>query len=404
MKTWRQLMRRTLPAVMAGVVALNIAALPSVWAEGANDPAPYIQPTGTPNGKKVLFDNTHGQTAGAADWVIDGGFSDFADAIAKEGYYVQELRKTTPITYEDLKDYAVLVIGEANIPYKVSEQAAMTEYVQKGGSIFFIADHYNADRNVNRWDASEVMNGYRRGAWNDPAKGMNADERMSTAMQGVVSSEWLSQNFGVKFRYNALGDIEATNTDIVSPVQSFGITSGVSQVEMHAGGTLLITDPLKAKGIVFMPQTTVKWANAVDKGVYAGGGAAEGPFVAISKAGLGKAAFIGDSSPVEDATPKYMREDTGKAKTTYDGFKEGDDGVLLVNIINWLAKSESYKNLGQVQQLQLDPVTPIVTTGPENEIPQQSVEPQPEPWSAPAAGYKWYDPSTFAPGSYGYTP
>ncbi len=403
MKTWRQLMRRMIPTVLAGVVALNIAALPSVWAEGANDPAPFINPTGVPNGKKVLFDNTHGQTAGAADWVIDGGFSDFADAIAKEGYYVKELRKTTPITYEDLKDYAVLVIGEANIPYKVSEQAAMTEYVQKGGSIFFIADHYNADRNVNRWDASEVMNGYRRGAWNDPAKGMDSGERMSEEMQGVVSSEWLSQNFGAKFRYNALGDIEATSADIVSPSQSFGITNGVSKVEMHAGGTLLITDPLKAKGIVYMPKTNVNWANAVDKGVYAGGGVAEGPFVAISKVGLGKAAFIGDSSPVEDATPKYKREDTGKAKTTYDGFKEGDDGVLLVNVINWLAKSESYKNLGQVQSLQLDQVTPIITSGPENEIPEQSIEPQPEPWSAPAAGYKWYDPSTFAPGSYGYS-
>ncbi|EHS59495.1 nucleic acid binding ob-fold tRNA/helicase-type protein, partial [Paenibacillus sp. Aloe-11] len=28
-------------------------------------------------------------------------------------------------------------------------------------------------------------------------------------------------------------------------------------------------------------------------------------------------------------------------------------------------------------------------------------EPQPEPWSAPAAGYKWYDPRTYKPGSYG---
>lgn len=35
------------------------------------------------------------------------------------------------------------------------------------------------------------------------------------------------------------------------------------------------------------------------------------------------------------------------------------------------------------------------------EQPKQSTEPQKEPWSEPKAGYKWYDPSTFAAGSYG---
>ena len=35
---------------------------------------------------------------------------------------------------------------------------------------------------------------------------------------------------------------------------------------------------------------------------------------AISKVGKGKAAFIGDSSLVEDSTPKYVREDNGRTK------------------------------------------------------------------------------------------
>ena len=45
-------------------------------AEGPADPAPYIaaKVVNENAGKKVLFDNTHGQTAGVADWVIDGGF------------------------------------------------------------------------------------------------------------------------------------------------------------------------------------------------------------------------------------------------------------------------------------------------------------------------------------------
>ncbi|ARU59917.1 hypothetical protein CBW65_01730 [Tumebacillus avium] len=367
-------------------------------AEGPTDPAPVI-PAKVVNenaGKKVLFDNTHGQTAGAADWVIDGGFSDFGTALAEDGFYVKELRKTSPITLTDLQSYDVFVIGEANIPYKKSEQDAMLQYVQSGGSIFFVGDHYNADRNKNRWDANEVFNGYRRGAWDNPAKGMTAQEAASDEMQGIQSSDWLGQNFGIRFRYNALADITAT--DIAAPADTFGITQGVDTVAMHAGATLAIIDPNKAKGLVYMPKTDERWANAVDQGVYNGGGVEEGPYAAISKVGGGKAAFIGDSSPVEDATPKYLREDTGRKKTTYDGFKEQDDATLLVNMVNWLATKENYTSFGQ-KGITLDPVTPLLPF----ETPQTSTEPQPEPWAAPDPGYLWYESSTFKPGSFGST-
>ncbi|WJH31905.1 DUF5689 domain-containing protein [Paenibacillus sp. CC-CFT742] len=369
----------------------------AVHAEGPTDPAPFIQAkvVNENAGKKVLFDNSHGQTAGAADWVIDGGFSDFGNALANDGYYVKELRKTTPFTYDDLKEYNVFVIAEPQIPFKTSEQAALKQYVESGGSIFFVGDHYNADRNKNRWDGSEVINGYRRGAYEDPAKGMSTEERNSAAMQNVSSSDWLSDNFGVRFRYNALGDIDA---NIIVPAdQAFGITEGVSAVAMHAGSTLAITDPEKAKGIVYLPKTNAKWNNAVDQGVYNGGGIEEGPYVAVSKLGAGKAAFIGDSSPVEDASPKYLREETGARKTTYDGFKEADDAALLVNTVNWLATQENYTDFTQVNGLELDNPTALLAF----EEPAASTEPQAEPWAAPAAGYKWYDSSTFKPGSYG---
>lgn len=369
----------------------------SAHAEGPTDPAPYINAkvVNENAGKKVLFDNTHAQTAGAADWVIDGAFSDFGNALASNGYYVKELRKSTAFTYDDLKDYDVFVIAEPNIPFKTTEQAAMEQYVEGGGSIFFIGDHYNADRDKNRWDGSESINGYRRGAWTNPAQGMSAEEAGSYAMQNVQSSDWLADNFGIRFRYNALGDINATN--VVAPSQAFGITEGVSAVAMHAGSTLAIIDPAKAKGIVYLPQTNEAWGSAVDQGVYNGGGVAEGPYVAVSKLGGGKAAFIGDSSPVEDVTPKYLREDTGAKKTTYDGFKEVDDGALLVNTVDWLSTKESYTSFSQVNGLQLDQPTALLPF----ETPALSTEPQPEPWAAPNAGYKWYDRSTYKPGSYG---
>lgn len=394
---WISFRRTGLALLIAVCIALAGILPQQALAENYADPAPTIQPT-TANGYSVLFDNAHGQTAGAADWVIDGGFSDFADALADEGYYIEELRKDGDITYSDLSDFDVFIIPEANVPFKPGEQAAILQFVQNGGGVFFIADHYNADRNKNRWDSSEVFNGYRRGAYDNPAKGMTAGEAASEAMTGVVSSDWLATNFGVRFRYNAVGDVNATQ--IVAPSQCFGITENVDSVAMHAGSTLAIIDPSIAKGIVYLPSgltSADKWSSAVDDGVYNGGGVAEGPYVAISKVSAGKAAFIGDSSPVEDATPKYRKEETGGNKTTYDGFSEQDDAILLVQIVDWLAEQENYTSF-ETQNIPLDTATTLHSY----ETPALSTEPEPEPWAAPASGYLWYDESTFAAGSYGY--
>lgn len=368
----------------------------ALQAASLEDAAPIIVPNNS-NGKQVLFDNTHGQTAGQADWVIDGAFSDFAEGIAERGYQVEELRSDTPLQLDDLIDYDVFVIPEANIPFKQEEQAAMIDYVHSGGSIFFISDHYNADRNKNRWDSSEIMNGFRRGAYDNPTKGMSAAERDSEAMQGVESSDWLSDNFGIRFRFNAPGTVVADHT--VEPSESFGITEGVEQVTMHAGSTMAITNPDLAKGIVYLPDNLTekdKWGPAVDEGIYHGGGVAEGPYAAIAKVEKGKAAFIGDSSPVEDATPKYRNEETGKTKRTYDGFTDADNGVLLVQMIDWLAEEEDYETFTETD-IPLDEVSPML----EKEIPEKTTEPQFEPWSTPLEGYHWYDSATFAPGSYG---
>ncbi|WP_414054664.1 hypothetical protein ACMGE6_04935 [Macrococcus equi] len=73
----------------------------NVFAESYRDLAPIINPANS-NSKSILVDNTHGQTAGAADWVFDGAFSDFAHGLAGKGYTVKESRQNRAITYEDI--------------------------------------------------------------------------------------------------------------------------------------------------------------------------------------------------------------------------------------------------------------------------------------------------------------
>ncbi len=347
---------------------------------------------------KVLFDSAHGQTAGSADWVINGGFSDFADALTKENYEVTDLGFNQLLEYNKMKNYDLVVIPEANNPLKASEQDAIEQYVKSGGSILMVSDHYNADRNFNRYDSSEVMNGYRRGAFDNPTKGMTSEESASEKMNGVESRDFLNEVFGLRFRYNALGNIKVD--DLADEKDSFGITKGVNAVSMHAGSTIAITDPNKAKGIAFVPNLSKDdaWNHAVDQGIYNGGGKDEGAYIAISKAGEGKGAFIGDSSMVEDKSPKYKREDNGETKKTYDGFKEEDNQKMIMQIVEWLNNKEDNKDFSSMD-IQLDDKTPLLNF----EEPENSSEAEKEPWGTPKQGYKWFDASTYASGSYGAT-
>ena len=60
----------------------------------------------------------HGQTAGAADWVIDGGFSDYANSMRQQGYTVKQIDGESNITPNTLRGINILVLPEANIPFK----------------------------------------------------------------------------------------------------------------------------------------------------------------------------------------------------------------------------------------------------------------------------------------------
>lgn len=53
-----------------------------------------------------------------ADWVMDGGFSDYADSMRQQGYTVKEIDGEDNINDQTLSNSKILVIPEANIPFK----------------------------------------------------------------------------------------------------------------------------------------------------------------------------------------------------------------------------------------------------------------------------------------------
>ncbi|TBW57598.1 hypothetical protein EZI54_06020 [Marinobacter halodurans] len=407
---------RSLCVVVLALLSTSVPAAPYTW----NYPAPLKTPAaGTSNGKLVMFDVSHGGTEGNADWVIDGGFSDFADALVAEGYTVQEYRGvdkngdgviqfvddyTTPdsaatsaneavITAAGISAADVLVLAESNRPFTRAEQSALADFVASGKGVFFIADHYNADRNLNAWDSTEVFNGYNRATVSQfNVSGAYGDLRNP----GQAGSGWLAQTFGVRFRFNAIDWLSGVS-GIVGSSQGEGITQGVSPILMAGGSTLAITDPSRAKGLVYFSNadSPARWSHAVDSGVYFGG-RDEGPYVAISKSGAGKAAFIGDSSPIEDDSPRYRRQDSGSSKTTYPGWTDaGNAAVLAVNLVNWLARPESYTHFDSSAH-------PAGEATPHPMATEEQTDPDGgQPWSTPSGGYNPWDPATFADGAYG---
>ncbi|WP_435105176.1 hypothetical protein [Arhodomonas sp. AD133] len=410
----RGLTRITLFTALALTTALAHGA-PYEW----NYPAPIKTPGANDNGNVVLFDVSHGGTEGNADWVIDGAFSDFADALVAEGYTVQEYRGVdkngdgviqfvddyhTPteaahaaneavITYPGISHADVLVLAESNRPFTIAERDALAQFVADGNGVFFIADHYNADRNLNTWDSTEVFNGYNRST---RAKYDLGGTYGDLRNPGTAGDGWLAETFGVRFRFNAI-DWKSGVSGIVDPEQGEGLTVGVDPVLMAGGATLAITDPSRAKGLVYFgpSDSPARWSHAVDSGVYFGG-EAEGPYVAIAKAGAGKAAFIGDSSPIEDDSPKYRRQDNGETKHTYPGWTDaGNAAVLSVNIVDWLATPESYTAFGGSVHPAGD-ATPNPLASEELDDPDNGA-----PWREPSGGYAPWDPSTFAAGAYG---
>ncbi|MDB5236210.1 MAG: hypothetical protein JWR44_3203, partial [Hymenobacter sp.] len=156
-------LRFELRKVSGGTNRINIDNVDIQQYGGGTTPPP------TGGGKKFLFDASHAELAGNADWVldVDGGatprfptpaasgitsttsetywtaaLSAWGVALVKLGNSVENLPAGTAITYgnasnpQDLANYAVFVVDEPNTLFTAAEKTAIVNYVKNGGGLF----------------------------------------------------------------------------------------------------------------------------------------------------------------------------------------------------------------------------------------------------------------------------
>jgi FlgD Ig-like domain/Ser-Thr-rich glycosyl-phosphatidyl-inositol-anchored membrane family len=277
-------------------------------------------------GPKALFDNTHAETAGNADWVIDdnqpvpvpdqstiteatsrtiwlGAISSWGVDLVKRGYTVATLTSTYGITYGnnsnpyDLSNYDVFIVAEPNTRFSSAESLAIFNYVRDGGGLVAISDHDGSDRNSDGFDSPRI--------W----------DRLDS-----------QHFFGVHF--DTTGDANnniSQNSGNYETSLSDSITNGpngvADSVSYHNGTTMILYPAVNAsvKGDI--------WINGQSHGT-------TNVMAAHAVYGNGRIGWVGDSSPVDDGSAEPGNS------SIFDGWGEagGRDSLLLQNMTQWVTR------------------------------------------------------------------
>ena len=283
--------------------------------------------TATPS-KRFLFDATHGETAGNADWVIDedgaspqsiptpaqstitassaetdwtGALSSWGIALVQQGNTVETLPQGSAITYgnasnpQDLSNYDVFVVDEPNNVFTAAEKTAMLNFLTNGGGLFMVSDHTGSDRDGDGWDSPAI--------WNDL----------------MSNNPVLTNPFGFSVDLAGFSDITSnvlTNSSS-SPVLT-GFMGNVSQLQYNNGTTATInpTANPNVKGLIWKTSATQNNNNIMSL---------------TSTYGSGRIFFVGDSSPLDDGTG-------GAGNTLFVSWPNYSHTQLFMNASLWLAK------------------------------------------------------------------
>ena len=282
----------------------------------------------TTGGKKFLFDASHAELAGNADWVldVDGGavprfptpaaagitastpetywtaaLSSWGVALVKLGNSVENLPAGTAITYgnaanaQDLKNYSVFVVDEPNKLFTASEKTAIVTFVKNGGGLFMISDHTISDRDNDGYDSPAI--------WND-----------------LMSNNSVQANpFGYSIALTNIsettGNVLASNTNPIL----HGSQGNVTQLKFSNGATITKTSGSAAQALVWQGSSAQGLSNIM---------------CASSTFGTGRVFVITDSSPADDGTGS-------PGNTVYPGWTEiSSHAPLHLNASLWLAKQQ----------------------------------------------------------------
>ena len=276
--------------------------------------------------KRALFDNTHAETAGNADWVIDldqplplpdqttvaaatprtywlGAISSWGIDLVKRGYTVATLTSAYGITYGnagnsyDLSNFDVFIVPEPNTVFSAAESTAIFNFVRDGGGLVAVADHINSDRNGDGIDSPRIWNKL------DALRLWGA----SFDVSGVHS------NFTEVWSTNVSTD--PSDSTIVGPEGT------VNGLEFHNGAAMTLYPALNSavRGSV--------WRNGYPQGTTA-------VMAGHSVYGNGRIFFVGDSSPVDDGSAAPGNS------SIFDGWAEaaGGDSLLLLNATAWVTR------------------------------------------------------------------
>ncbi len=289
--------------------------------------------------QKILFDNTKSETASNADWVIDhtepipspaqsgitsttsetywdGAISAWGVEMVKRGFTVETLPSSGYISYgnssnsQDLSNYDIFVVCEPNNLFSSSEKAAIMNFVQNGGGLFMVADHDNADRDGDGYDAYD--------AWND-----------------LITNNSVNSNkaFGMLF----------TNPNYINDYPNYNIVNDSNDPLLHGpGGDVYGMEFHGSASMTIYPDINSTVKGVVFRTGYSTTGTSE-VMVAYSRYGQGKVVGLVDSSPADDGTGN-------PGDNLYYGWDEIDNGILITNATLWLAdKNSSVYNSGKTE-------------------------------------------------------
>lgn len=309
-------MRRLVSGISAAALVLGGSAALAVTAP---------QPAKAATTYNVLFDNSHGETAGQADWIIStsqpdplgqnanptsesswtGGISAWGVGLQKTGRYsLKTLPAGSSITYggsgaEDLSKFNAFVLPEPNVVLTAAEKTAIMKFVQNGGGLFMVSDHTGSDRNNDGWDSPRILND------------LMTNNSVDSSDPFGFSIDLL--NIGTE-NPNVIGASAAGDPIIDGP---FG----------HATGTII----RNGTTVTLKPGDNSSVRGEIFRTGYSASGTT-GAAVATSTFGQGRVMFIGDSSAIDDGTGE-------SGNTLYNGWNDpaGTDATVMLNGTEWLA-------------------------------------------------------------------